>query len=235
MAERSFMWPTGSGQPGDNAEIAEDLWQILLRAWLNRSTTHEAVFRHYGSALHATDSGGATPTVTVGAGVGVANGAVYVNDGNLTFGFGASYAEAKRIPVRASTTRHRIVMRYDGVGNTVRLVVKANASGITSDPVLSRNNNTYEYPVWSMLVRPDNSLDLTDQRAYLFTHEQEVADGSITELKLRDGAVSLAKASDDFVADIATNGINRQVSLTRAHFTALTTKNARTRYFVRES
>lgn len=221
MAEQSIFWATGSGEPGDNSEITQAMWQRLLRALYNLDNGDHCVIPFIDEQLNAVSN--ANHILDIQEGMAISNGGFYWNDSSLRFDAQSSTPATRRIPTLAQATRHRIVSRWNLSEATVRTVIKTNASGVSVDPPLTRNANVWEYPLWGVGVSPSGSITLDDQRDYIAAHVP------------RDGTLTAAMAAvGGLVRNLdGANGIFMERSMTATAFQALGARNANTRYFVR--
>jgi len=210
MAETSLFWDTSSGTGDGSAAYTFQQFQQFLKSMFAPDTESRAVIPGLDNELAISATG--TNRATIATGRALVNGTPYINDSNREL----------TIPSRTLTTVHSFILRWSRTAQTVRAAILAGSNGATTDPTLTRNNNTWEVRLARLSVTGGGTVTVTDQRDFL----QWGAD------HIRDNVLGPDQMTDDIVRrhDTGTPYIIRE--MTQADYDALTNKSDTTAYFI---
>jgi hypothetical protein len=154
VAQSSCFWTTGVGD-GLIGYTEDDFANWLKYSFTTDRQSTEGVIPGIGTALAVT---GTSSPVAVAAGSAYVAGFFYNNSASLNVA----------IPTpSAGTTAHRVVLRADITGNTVRTVLLSATDGSTSIPGVTQTAGAiWEISLATLTITTGGTISVTDARDY---------------------------------------------------------------------
>jgi len=180
MAQKALFFTTNGTGDG-----ATEYTQAELFNWVHRSFG-EGILRGYLNELQVTNVG---RTCTVATGAANIRGAPYLNDTPVTV----------TLPVSTiGTTGHRIVLRKNYAGQTIRVLLLSSSDGVGTAPsFLQAAGVTWDFSLCTATVTTGGDVTINDTRTYATANSVAQAinlgASSVTTAALNDNAVTLAK------------------------------------------
>lgn len=199
MPEKSIYWTTGGAGDGAATYTQAELFAFFRRMFIGNAATE---FVLDGFANNLAVSGTASPVV-VATGAAIVNGIPYESDTpvNVT------------VPTPlVGTTGHRVILRANYAARTVRIALKSSSDGVSALPALTQTDGTtWEVGLASLTITTGGVITLTDTRGFARFRSRvstamldlasigtnQLADNSITAVKIPNGTVTQAKLGAD--------------------------------------
>lgn len=202
MAEKSFLWTTGSVGDGTNTYTRADtsaFSQVLAAVHDDEGVAPGLLNALAGSVPGAN-------TVRINTGGALVDGKPYLNDSTVDVNIPSA--------VGGGNTRiDRIVLRADWTAQTVRIhrIAGTDAASPTAPAITQNPGNVYDLPLYQALVDTAGAVTLIDERKLGQVGTTGLEDGAVTASKLgsqavettkiKDGAVTAGKIANDAVDD----------------------------------
>lgn len=214
MAEKSFLWTTGSVGDGTNTYTRADtsaFSQVLAAVHDDEGVAPGLLNALAGSVPGAN-------TVRINTGGALVDGKPYLNDSTVDVNIPSA--------VGGGNTRiDRIVLRADWTAQTVRIhrIAGTDAASPTAPAITQDPGNVYDLPLYRVLVTTAGAVTLTDERKLGQVGTAGLEDGALSanaagRAKMENGFLSAdsagrAKMADGYVDDTKVG--NRVPKLTR--------------------
>lgn len=190
MAQKSYLWTTGSAGDGASAYTRFD-WTHIAKIF-TACHAHQGVAPVPYNALTTTYI--SANTIRVQGGYALVDGKPYLNDSTLDITIPSA--------VGGGNTRiDRLVLRADWTAQTVRLYRLAGVDAASPTvPVLTQQNGSlWELPLYQCRVDTLGVVTLTDERVMSTIHPSGIAAATLTTSMFEDGSVTQPKLAANSV------------------------------------